>query len=103
MQPAKDATRAKGARDAGHGRPLRSQRFMTGTAAVEGTQRARSHCRFVPPLIRFIPYLLIYSVPLYLKRRCDRTLGTPEYMAPEQWRGEEAAVTKLCDVRRQPC
>jgi hypothetical protein len=37
--------------------------------------RARSHCRFVRPLIRFIPDSLTYSVPLVLKRQCDRTLG----------------------------
>jgi hypothetical protein len=36
--------------------------------------RARSHCRFVPPLLRFIPVSLTYSVPLSLKRQCDRTL-----------------------------
>jgi hypothetical protein len=36
--------------------------------------RARSHCRFVLPLIHFIPYSLTYSVPLFLKRQCYRTL-----------------------------
>ena len=36
--------------------------------------RAQSHFRFVPPLIHFIPDSLIYSVPLFLKRQCDRTL-----------------------------
>jgi hypothetical protein len=36
--------------------------------------RARSHCRFVLPLIHVIPQSLTYSVPLFLKRRCDRTL-----------------------------
>ena len=41
-----------------------------------GRSRARSHCRFVLPLIHFILESLIYSVPLFLKRRCDRTLGT---------------------------
>jgi MFS family permease len=48
--------------------------FLIGPAW--GTLRARSHCRFVPPLIHFIPDLLTYSVPLFLKRQCDRTLGT---------------------------
>jgi hypothetical protein len=42
---------------------------------VHGLRRARSHCRFAPPLIHFIPYSLTYSVPLFLKRQCDRTLG----------------------------
>jgi hypothetical protein len=36
---------------------------------------ARSHCRFVPPRVHFILDLLTYSVALFLKRRCDRTLG----------------------------
>jgi hypothetical protein len=40
-----------------------------------GRAWARSHSRFVPPLTRFIPYSLRYSVPLFLKRQCDRTLG----------------------------
>jgi hypothetical protein len=31
------------------------------------------HCRFVPPLIHFIPGSLTISVPLFLKRQCDRT------------------------------
>ena len=39
-----------------------------------GRPRARSHCRFAPPLIHFITDLLTYSVPLFLKRQCDRTL-----------------------------
>ena len=34
-----------------------------------------SHCRFVLAHIRFIPDLLRYSVPLFLKRQCERTLG----------------------------
>jgi hypothetical protein len=34
--------------------------------------RAQSHCRFVPPLIHFIPDSLTYSVPCFLKRQCDR-------------------------------
>ena len=41
----------------------------------EGDTRARSHCRFAPPLIHFTPEVLTYSVPLFLKRQCDRTLG----------------------------
>jgi hypothetical protein len=49
-------------------------------ADTRGAARARSHRRFAWPLIiRFIPdYLLskvLYSVPLYLKRQRDRTLG----------------------------
>ena len=40
-----------------------------------GGLRARSHCRFARPLIHFIPNSPTYSVPLFLKRQCDRTLG----------------------------
>ena len=40
-----------------------------------GAARARSHCCCAPPHIHFIPDLLTYSVPLFLKRQCDRTLG----------------------------
>ena len=36
--------------------------------------RVWSHCRFVPPLIHFITDSLRESVPLFLKRQCDRTL-----------------------------
>ena len=44
-------------------------------ARLDGLYRARSHCRFVPPFIRFIPDSLTYSVPLFLKQRCRRTPG----------------------------
>jgi hypothetical protein len=37
---------------------------------------ARSHYRAVSPLIHFTPESLTYSVPLFLKRQCDRTLGS---------------------------
>jgi hypothetical protein len=40
-----------------------------------GGHWARSRCRFVLPLIHFMPDSLTYSVPLCLKRQCDRTLG----------------------------
>ena len=42
---------------------------------ARGGPRARSHCRSVLTLIHFIPDSLTYSVPLLLKRQCDRTLG----------------------------
>jgi hypothetical protein len=35
--------------------------------------RVRSHCRFVPPLLLFIPDSLRDSAPLFLKQPCDRT------------------------------
>jgi hypothetical protein len=53
---------------------LAAQRTAAAEAA-QGDARARSHCRFVPPLIHCIPDLLTYSVPLFLKRQCDRTQG----------------------------
>ena len=37
--------------------------------------RARSHCRFAPPLIHSTPESLRHSVPPFPKRHCDRTLG----------------------------
>jgi hypothetical protein len=40
-----------------------------------GSARARSHCRFVPPRIHFIPDSPAYSVPLCVKRQCNLTLG----------------------------
>jgi hypothetical protein len=40
-----------------------------------GMPRARLHCRFVLPLILFIPDSLTYSVPLFLKQQCDRAPG----------------------------
>ena len=40
-----------------------------------GADRARSHCRFAPPLIHFIPDSLTYSVPLFLKQQYDRIVG----------------------------
>ena len=48
----------------------------TGLFYYLGTDRARSHCRAVLSTIHFIPYALAYSVRLFLKRQCDRTLGT---------------------------
>ena len=43
--------------------------------SADGKTRAWSHCRFVLPPIHFTPDSLAYSVPLFLKRQCDRTLG----------------------------
>ena len=41
-----------------------------------GSARARPRCRFVLLRIHFIPGLLTYSVPLFLRRQCDRTPGS---------------------------
>jgi hypothetical protein len=72
--------RSRGAADrgGGHARGLRHARGAAAagpTGRGRGGPRARSHCRFVPPLIHFIPDSLTYLVPLFLKRQCDRTLG----------------------------
>jgi hypothetical protein len=40
-----------------------------------GRRGARSHCRFVPALVRFTPESLTHPVPLRLKRQCGRTPG----------------------------
>ena len=44
-------------------------------AGPAGEARARSLRRFVLPFIRFAPDSLAYSVALFLKQQCDRTLG----------------------------
>ena len=49
-----------------------------GPSAAGGAARVRSHCRFTLPLIHFIPDSRTYSVSLFLKRRCDRTLGAAD-------------------------
>ena len=49
-----------------------------GPSAAGGDARARSRCRFALPLIHFIPDSRTYSVSLFLKRRCDRTLGAAD-------------------------
>ena len=47
----------------------------------EVRHRVRSRCRFVLPRIHFMRDPLTCSVPLYLKRRCDRTLGQARHLA----------------------
>ena len=58
--------------------PVETQTRLAGTEQTSPRRcsRARSHCRFLPPLILFIIYSpTYYSVPLFLNRQCDRTLG----------------------------
>ena len=50
-----------------------SKSGLYGVVAPEA--RARSHYRFVLPLIHFTPESLMYLVSPFLKRQCDRTLG----------------------------
>ena len=47
-------------------------------AAPGGPARARSHCRSALLLIHFTPDSRTHSVPLYLKRQCNRTLGSAQ-------------------------
>ena len=54
---------------------LGRQRPASDGRASAGDRRARSHCRFAPPLIRFTPESLACSVPLFLKRQCGQTPG----------------------------
>ena len=49
--------------------------LLTRTMVQLAVRRVGSHCRFVVLLVRFIPYLLISSVALFLKRPRDLTLG----------------------------
>jgi hypothetical protein len=68
-----------------------------------GMHRARSHCRFVRPLIHFTPDSLTYSVPLFLKRQCDRTLGMHGVVArvpPVVKAGDAAAPPAEIKVRK---
>jgi hypothetical protein len=45
----------------------------------------RSHCRFVPPHILFKPDSPRDSVPLFLKRQCERTLRAGPRAWPPRW------------------
>jgi hypothetical protein len=49
-------------------------------AGACGSTRTRSHCRFVLQLIHCITDLLRDSVPLFLKRQCDRTPGPTRHI-----------------------
>jgi hypothetical protein len=76
----KDAVRRRALASAGGRRTLLA-RWQQLSALLRsplfclGELRARSHCRFAPPLIHFITYSRMYSVPLLLKRQCDRAPG----------------------------
>jgi hypothetical protein len=58
--------------------------------------RARSHCRFPPPPIHFIPDPPRDSVPLFLKRQCDRTPGTSPCSASPGTRRPRAVRSFKC-------
>jgi hypothetical protein len=75
-------------RIAGQGQSLAESREEIDALGKEAAP-GLAHCRFVLPFIHFIPDSLTYSVPLFLKRQCDRTLG-----------GGPARAVRV-DVRRQ--
>jgi hypothetical protein len=62
---------------------LRIQRHARGLLARARLGLGRI-VSFVPPFIRLTPDSLTYSVPLLLKRQCDRTLGAARYPAGEE-------------------
>jgi hypothetical protein len=59
------------------GDPSLSRGLSRGLPPPPSPPRVRLHCCFALPLIHFTPALLRYSVPLFLKRPCDRTLPPP--------------------------
>jgi hypothetical protein len=60
---------------------------LLGRGQAEGAARARSHCRFAPPLICFIPESLAYSAPFYSEAT----------MRPEPRRGAPGAAAAAAD------
>jgi hypothetical protein len=67
------------------------------TLRVRAGGRDRPHCRFAPPVIH--NYSRIYSVPLFLKRRCDRTPLPQE----EEEGGELPAEAFEAALKETPC
>ena len=55
---------------------------VAGNVDAKGETRARSHCRFVRPLIRFTPDSRTYSVPLFLKRTPGKPTWMPQHCLP---------------------
>ena len=64
-----------------------------------GRAGARWHCRFVLPIIHRTPDSLTYSVALFLKRQCDRTLGRAGAPARRPGRGPDPHRAG-CDLLR---
>ena len=55
--------------------PPVSGQLLTGCGTGGGRGRVQSHRHFVVRFVLLIPDLLRHSVPLFLKRQCDRTPG----------------------------
>jgi hypothetical protein len=79
------------------GRCARSSRRR----AAPPAGRARSQCRFVPPLVHFVPESLTYSVPLSLKRQCDRTPPAGWAPPPLARRGRQRVACPLAPSLRR--
>jgi hypothetical protein len=60
--------------------------------------RARSHCRFAPPLTHFIPDSPTSSVPLFLKRQCDRTQEARAADAAAEEAARQAAAPPVLEL-----
>jgi hypothetical protein len=90
---------AGGGREATRARTSRHATALAAAARIAAvTPRVRSHCRFAPPSIHFIPDFRCYSVPLVLKRRCDRTLVTPSSSMTARRSSVAAAATCRCSA-----
>ena len=93
--------RCSGAAAGGGGRPERPGGRPL--AVGGGRARARSHRRFVRPLIHCIPDALRESVPLFLSRQRDWTLGCARHSAlcggaSRPLRGPPPPSTPLCRI-----
>jgi hypothetical protein len=62
----------------------------TGGRLSGSAPRARLHCRFAPPPIRFIPDSLTYAVHLSLKWQCGRTPGEGAPSSSGSSRGDDS-------------
>ena len=100
--PGRGADRAGGAAAVPGARVVQDWPRHRGDAelAARGERRARSHCRFVLPPIHLITDSRTYSVPLFLKRHCDRTLG--ERDNDDQVR-KTPCRTRSWAMQPQPC
>jgi hypothetical protein len=67
-----------------------------------GLHRVRSHCRFAPPLIHYMPDSRTYFVPMFLNRQRDGTLGLhQQHHGDLQHRGGTPRVISDCHFRKQ--
>ena len=83
------------------GRGVQRPGGVRGAGGGGGGRRARSHCRFGLPPIRFIPGAPTYSVPLFLKGQCDRTLGGRRRLLRR--RGQEEGVAEGQELQGASC